>query len=479
MSKLIYIRIVNTILYTILVVFIGGGTLIIMHDMTWELSDDTMILMHLGVGEAMPINQPPVFNPHEGRFFPFAYQHFNILLPFMHIMHSGLEPYMAFCVNAVLWILFVLGFFYLSKILLREKTENDVLLNAIALALVLIVGQRTLYLFASLWTTMSIDFLCIIGILLCFWKYINTKYSKTWLLVFVAICTYYVFLLETNAVFPAVVGASALIGISKERNFLLGGSMCGIAMLFILLYACLIYPYIADVYDASHGSGVTFLGNIKSILLAQKLLFLVLAIFIWRLYRVFIIKDEYDNFSDALLTAGVISLMACFVMKLNDVLYYIHIILLAVPAFIKLLDFSTLRKRILSIIGIVLLLIYFIPKYSNLNLMWNERTNNKIMMIEFKEACLKHDNIVWFQDFNKQCQEDDWAYAHIENYLRYLGHSPLKGIDSIYHDNREALLIMPESHNLNQVHEMFNNESYIIGSIKCAPSIKYVTITHY
>jgi len=463
--------------YALLVCLMAIGVSTIMHDASYELSDDTIVQMHIGIGKAFPLNEAHVYSPSKGRFFPLGYQHFNSILL---LSPSGVSANMVYAFESVLWCLFILVVFLLSKVSLPQNVKGA-WRWLIPLCLTVIIGQRTLQFFTVLWTCSSWSFLLLAVAIMVWYYYCRDK--KYWLLVlFTLILLYYTYTQESNVVVPFMIGLCAVLHInqSEKRDMPLIYSMLGVVVLFVGLYMALIYPYIDSAYDPSHGESVGFVENSIRILLNQKLLLLTIAIFGWRLYKVFVKNEEFDTYSDTLLTASIAIMCANLVLKLNYPIYYTGAILLSVPAYMSVLDFSNKTRKILSIGAVVLVTIYFAPKYhKQIISIRTQRSAVYKEMNSFDSACQNAKTIVWYMDgADNRGVEDEWAKTHVNDHLKYLRHEPFVEYSKETVDGlSEYLLITPISHTTD---EILAHCGINVQDVECAaqaPSVRYYQIT--
>ncbi len=462
--------------WIILAAIMVCGIMVIMHDPSYELSDDTMIQTRIGIGEMHRVNEGPVFIPEEGRFFPLGYQHFNLLLLFSP---SGVCAKMVYAFESVLWCLYLLTFFFIAKLSLPKNVGGG-WQYIIPLCAVIVVSQRTLQLFTVLWTCSTFAILFMALAMLVWYYYCRDR--KLWQLgLLVFLVAYYTFCGETNVVVPFMIGFCALLNINQtgKRDMRVVYSMSAIVVLFVALYLILIYPYISVAYDPAHGDNVTFIGNMISTLLNQKLLFLTLGIFVWRLYKVFVKKDEFDMYSDTLLATAIAIVGSNLVLKLNYPNYYIGAVLLSIPAYMQVLDFESKTRKIISVGAVMLITMYFLPKYYRLvHAIWDNRTVIYKGMQGFDEACINSENIVWYtNDPDGSCIQDKWARRHVMNHLLYLRHQPMLECFDASLNMSEFLLVIPESHTVEDVLSHINvPQSAIVGEGD-APSIKYYYVS--
>lgn len=405
-----------TICVSILLLFImAGGCRIILDKPCWTLDDDTWIQSRIGMGHPMLMNEAPVYTEDEGRFFPMAYQHNNILLLFQSGSISARSVY---CLNAVGWCLFLFLIYLIVRKTLQDKV-SVMWANMVASVVIIVLAQRCIRMFSVLWTTLFVDILlaAIISISLYYWA----RDRKIWALFALILSVgYYAFSIEVNVATPLIIGVCALLPIQRKRvDVQLGLSMLGIVALYVVLYMTLIFPHIQTAYDSTHGTGVSLLANAITMLSGQKLLILIFCVFIWRLYKVFLCKDDFDIFSDTLLSVSVGGIIAAFIMKLNWPEYYLPTIVFAIPSLVSLLDFRTKRNIVVSSMVLLIMLLYFGVKIPKVVKDLSTKREYYSRAINFFDSnCKETPTIAWYQNPNSEnVITDKWTYGHLCQHL--------------------------------------------------------------
>ena len=399
----------------VLMGMIIGGGLLITHNASWSLDDATIIQSTVGSGEMMDVYDEPGFQPRAGRLFPLAYMHTNIALLFEHGYCEAL-PF--FRINAVLWVIFIVLIFAVSYMVSAYASDKEYIRILLAIVSVLIVGQRCLYEYANIWLTSSAGealVICITLFFICFCR------TRKWLygVVLLGLMIYYVFCGELNSIIPLMMGVLMLI-FSKEK-WLGWGSLCVVA-LYICTYSIAILPNISDVYDSSHGTSMSMIQNAINILQLQKLLMVAFGLLIWRMYKVFIMKDEYRLDTDTLLAAGCAYAVGCFIMRLNWGLYYDVVIIYTMPSMIRELNFFSKRATIISSIIIMLFGFYFVIKYPQLiKAIYHNKEANAVDMQKIDTHIKNASNIAWYVDEAEAANTDNfYLRCHVIRDIRHV-----------------------------------------------------------
>ncbi len=274
----------------VLLCIIVGGGVIFLHNPIWTLDDATIIQSTVGSGRMMHVWDEPGFQPKAGRFFPLAYMHTNLLLLFTN-GYVDATPF--YVLNAVLWVAFVLLCYYLCYNLLKNITKTETETKWIAVLVLLVIAQRTIDCFACLWTTICIDLFLTLLCCVLFIKYENAVGEKRILfgLFFIVSLIYFAYCIEVNIVVPIVVGIGLML-VHRKCEFVSLASL-SIALVFFLLYWFLIARHTVAYYDSSHGSSDSVWTNAMKMLMLQKMLILMVIVFLYRLYLVLVKRQSF------------------------------------------------------------------------------------------------------------------------------------------------------------------------------------------
>lgn len=444
-TKSINVRITDFCIATILLFVMIGGAIVIMHRPSWTMDDDTIIQCKTGMGKIMKLNERPVFVPEEGRFFPMAYQHNNIVLLFDN--SNRVPAKKVYALNATVWCLFILMLFFICVVSING-TSNKKLKYWISALILLVITQRTFQMFTVLWATSFWSYFIIVFIL--FVSYLYLRYKTISYLVLLSLGVLYLSLCgEMYVSVPFVIGAISFLSIGdSEKDSKIGFIMTIIVILFFSAYMYFILPHIKYAYDGSHGSNLSVFQNIIHIFYSQKLLFVVLLTFIYRLYSVFVLNRYFDRYSDTFLCVAIGLLISNFILKLNWPIYYVSVILFALPSMLQLINLNNNNYSLLSLVCILFISGFYLIKFPKLiNNILQERERNYVDFNRFDAYCMATDSIVWLQDSSSITkQKDNYAYSHLCMHL-----SQVKSINHYrpidYRDitTGDFLLIAPES----------------------------------
>lgn len=88
----------------------------IVHDAQWIIGDDAIVMSYSGWGHWFPMSQ--TIRPSEGRFYPTAYQMYNLYAPFFDGQMSAQAMYLF---HAIIFALTVGACFWLMQDILKKR----------------------------------------------------------------------------------------------------------------------------------------------------------------------------------------------------------------------------------------------------------------------------------------------------------------------------------------------------------------------
>ena len=447
--------IIHTVLVGLCLLFImAGGSYLIVHNASWSMDDACMIQSKVGSGIPTHLNDFPGFNPAEGRLFPLAYAHTNLILLFSGGGYCSAKPF--YVLNAVLWVLIVTQLFLLIYVLLKDKVNlNRNMAKWVSLLVLLTFCQRILEGFTCLWTTISIDEVLTVSFCLVFLLYVrNTKRRTLYGVLSLVLLLYLSFCLELNAVIPLMIG----IGLIWNRRKLdcVSVSSMVVFLLFVVLYVFLILPGITGFYDSSHGSSETVLSNAIKELLLHKLLIVMFLAFLYRLFSVFIKKQEYDEFSDTLLLSAVAYTLGGFVLRLHGV-YYMIPLLLSVPTMLYLLKWDNPRNKVLSYSFVLLIAGYHVVKYPKLcKAIYQRKASVCRKMSLFADRLKDENDIVWYaEELEDGNMENSWLRGHVVPNLRHIKRDNTFNVKTEVEIREGMVLLSPKTTSITLLEKQF------------------------
>lgn len=417
---------IKTAFWTIWTALVAICVYYIVHNAQWLVRDDAIVISHTGFGKAFLLSD--MVNPPLGRFYPFAYLPYNVLLLF----NDGyIGPHAHYVLHAVFFVVFVIAVtILLLRILSGQKALYKYLLAF--LAVVVFVGRVYIQYtecYSTSWCGYTIEVVFLLFTVLFYEK-------GKWIFGIMALLciNYFCYCGESGFVLPLSMGACALLFQRKTlsvREKVFNWLLVGSALLFLALYAILVLPHIESAYDGAHGESVGLLENAVRMLWTQKLLVLALVLLVARLVDILRNNKEYTLYDIFLLTAAACC-MGNFILRLNWALYYNGAAMLTIPS---ILYFSLYYLKGKWTMGLFVLLALFYGRKIPDTIQQNQhRRIETYERITFLSNCIDEGvAVVWYEpevdEYSYDLELRTWRYNAINTYLGWWRHEPEFSLD--------------------------------------------------
>lgn len=414
----------------------------IVHDAQWVIGDDAMILENIGMGKMFDLGY--TIWPESGRFFPFAYQMYNVL-PLVFDGYISAKVLYGFHA-----IHFVIGSILVMLLLLRvQEKEDGCWKYFIAVLGVLFLGARCFPGFMNCFSTTWHSYFTQSLLLLSFLLFYQRK-SILWGLLSFGIVVWSTYCSEVSFVLPLTWGFCGLVlrwKTAEKQEKVFYWLLIVNAVVFLLVYYFGVRIHMVKSYDGAHGSGVTMMGNAINILYAQKFLWIAILLLCVRVWDVLVRKSEITIY-DIFLLAAAGHCCGGFILKLNWVLYYNRAIYFALPAVVYYGNYY-LKGKWTALIMFVFAVFYCakIPQTTKAAV---ENRNNTIAFMNIVLPIA--DELVWYAPNVDNESENDmvarsWKKNALQVYLQYLKHDPTYTIRTLdtFDENESYYLTCPEN----------------------------------
>jgi len=391
-------KILKSIFYGCLTVFVGVLAFFILYNAQWLVGDDAIIIRHTGWGHLFEPSDTII--PSSGRFFPLSYFVYNILWIF------GLTSINAhFGLMTITFIFMSLTAYALAQYSLKEASPS--IWKYIALfSIIAICMQRSYNNYLDAFSTVWFGYFWILVWCICCY-FVHAKQSPLAAVAGFIVISYFCYCGETVFLLPLSYGVCGLLfgwaNTSKlEKAYL--WSLLGTAIVFLLVYYFVCYIHIEEAYDGSHGSEVTLFGNAFKMFIAQKVLWVGLIVFGWRMYRILFRKEQYE-FWDTMLLAAFGFCCGCAILKLNWVLYYSQASIFMIPTIAHYMNkYFGSKWCAIILFALALFLCRSLPKYIKENQNW--RNNTTEMMNSLEKQYMEGATFYWYEPTDDR----DWCF---------------------------------------------------------------------
>lgn len=453
--------IVKVLFWLCVLLLVAVGSYFIVHNAHWIIGDDFIIIRRTGIGK--PFKFSDTIGPENGRFFPFAYLAYDLLLlPF-----SGkISPKCHYALQAVFFAVFVISFALLFLKLNKNQSEPSKHFIALLSTSLCVIVVYPLFLVCY---TTSWCMYALLSLLLLF-SYSFYENQKWVYGILALLCyNYCCYCLEVFFVLPLSIGVIALVFQKnksvKEKTF--DWLLVASAILYLVLYLVLVFPHIETAYDGSHGESVGVLKNAIRMMKEQKILVLAFIVLLYRIFEILNKKASW-NYHDTMILAAGAYCCGCFLLKLNWTLYYNVPLLVCLPSFIYYLYYYLGEK---STILILVALLLFEGGDISKTIKQNQR-NRKQSYSEMQKLSTRIDevdDVYWYtpesDDVSFNMVIRDWKYECICTYLGWMREEKdfeLKKVskfecqeNTLWMNALENGLLFPEDHVLSDNGEPF------------------------
>lgn len=411
----------------------------IVYDAQWIIGDDAIVMGISGWGHWFPMSH--TIHPKMGRCFPTAYQMYNLYAPFFDRQMSAQAMYLF---HAIIFAITTGACFWLMQDILKNR-ETIWRYGIALLATVFFIGRvypAYMNCFSTSWFSTTLYVLMLLFAYLFYMRKQIGYGVVVWLIV-----VWITYSGENVFVMPLAWGACGLLLMWKkstkwERAFHIG--LVADAVIFLIVYFFFIFLKITKAYDGSHGTDVTFLGNAFKILVAQKFLWLVMAVFCVRVWEVLKNKVEITFYDLLILTAGAMC-VGGFMLKLNWVLYYNGAVLVALPAVVYFLNLYL--KPYWTTLAILVFAGWYAMKVPQaIQEFRNQRIDSHQFMTVLSAEIKQGKNVYLYMPGDEQDNFDGeirrWIYASLETFAAYYANNEGMKLERIHEfDGRAGVYV--------------------------------------
>lgn len=405
--------------WAIWALIVGTCACFIVFHAQWCIGDDAIIMNHTGSG--IPFSPSDTILPGLGRFYPFAYLAYDILLPFS----SGYLPATAHYWIHLAWFV-VLSLSTACLFLSLFESQAPIWKYSLSLFSTFVIVFRLypdyLNVFSSIWGSYT---LLGVFVYLC-WMF-HAKRNAVYAILALVVINYAQFCLECEFVIPLSMGAGGILFLREEYNkgrwFF--WALAGSGLLYLALYGTMVFPHIKHAYDGAHGSGVTLLSNAIRMFIGNKIV--ILALVTAAVRAVDWIRHRWDyTFFDNLLLAGLAFTFACYVLRLNWTMYYNLGAILVFPAVVHFSHQYLKSPLTLAILAALLCLYgHKLPRVIRSN--QTKRTTTAVQMESLVQSSREGKTLYWYcpeAPYGKDAEQRTWKENSLRSYIQWMLRDP-------------------------------------------------------
>lgn len=400
----IFTYIVYAIIVTILAFFI-------VFNANWIIGDQWQNIRTTGLGQIM--HSTDFCFPNNGRCWPFALLHYNIL-----VLLQCTSPTAHYILNLLLFIIFsVTIFITINKSIPKRETSSVWNSSIILLAssyllfrehfvfLDLIYGETILALLFAIFMICAIQFyrinnlFCGILALLCA---VYATYCKE----------------PTFAVFITF-GATMLIFNFKKltRNQkIISFLLIANAIVFLIVYLVL---YKRDSGYCPSQYGTTLFSILFTYMMQKKILLIAIPLTLWRLFKIIIYPEREHIFYDALLFGGMAYILVICILRLLSAYYILPALVLITPAIIYFI-YLYFKEKISVLFWLAFACFYGMKAHKRICVVQDDFQNDHCVVEILKEYRDNGYQVVYYQ-----ADSTNYNWYHTLIQYRYSGYSGL------------------------------------------------------
>ena len=321
------------------------------HNAHWFIGDEAIVIGTTGMGKAFSPLGFEGMATYYGRLYPFAYNLYNVLLPFF----PGYVPVWAvYVLQAIALILFSVYFVRTALYLLRDRASGWKHGTAAFFAAVCIF--RVYQEFVTCYTGVWIVYLFLPIFLFHACRFQETEKWADGAVALVSI-NYIIYCYETVFVVPLALGACSLLFSFRNltpRKKQFNGLLVGSGLLFLCIYAVFVLPKATGFYH--HYGSESFFKNAVRMFVAHKIYWLAVVALAIRVVGLVRRKTSY-SFYDSLLLSSLAYFVGAAVLKLDFTYYYNLGELVALTALLYFLN-QWLKPSWVCLFMVLLMLFY-------------------------------------------------------------------------------------------------------------------------
>lgn len=395
---------------------VGVCAYFIVHNAQWCIGDDAIIMNHTGSG--IPFLPGDTILPYSGRFYPFAYLIYDLLLLFSkgYITASA-----HFEIHMVMFLILSLSFALLflggiCKSLQPAWKCSIALFGTFAISFRLFPDY--LNVFSSIWGSYSL-----LGVFVLFAWLFHEHRKAIYAVIALLVVNYSQYCLECEFAIPLSMGLGGILFLRKQygRGIWFYWALAGSGLLFLLLYGTVVLPHIKSAYDGAHGTDVSIISNAFHMFLGNKIIMLAVLVFVVRMVQLTLRKDTV-SFFDNLLLSGLAFIFVCFILRLNWTMYYNLGAIIVFPAVVFFfLRYLKSPITLAMLLCLVCLYGHKLPRIINDNQI--KRTGTHKSVESLVKGYREGKTLYWYSpdaDYDRNIELRNWKENSLRSYIQWM-----------------------------------------------------------
>ncbi len=391
--------IINNIGYYILGIITVICSYWIIKNANWIIGDDIMFITGSGIGK----NNVMMYG--SGRFFPLAFQEFNIL----NLIPNGHTPIAHYIISLISFyaFIFILAEFY--KKIISEKLNNKILISLFVCAFVLIyfmhISFMSMYMEIIFPERMVMLWLSLF--MLSYYQGLKTQKTKWYILAaLISVLNMYYKEPIFGSYLVFVVFSFCFYGkhLSKGQKIYNYITLLG-CVSFLMSYYFIVYQNSTSFYNQGRYYG-NFLNFLQEIFRWNKPFYIIILLGFYRGWQIIFKQDRSQLYTDGLLFSGLAYLCAYIFLNLNAAYYFLPVYVFCMPS---LIVFSVSLFKYKKILGILAMIIFyatfsgcFIHVRGSIYFHQYKRQNDMAFLQQIADKYRQGYTIIWYKKFQQQ-----------------------------------------------------------------------------
>ena len=303
----------------------------IIFNANWILGDQWQNIRTTGLGGIM--HSSDFCFPNNGRFWPFALLHYNILLLF-----QCTSPTAHYVLNALLFIVFSVAIFIVIRKSILQKGTSFVWNNVTILLASCYLLFREHFVFLDLIYGETILAVLFALFMICAIRFYQTSNLICGIVALLS-AVYATYCKEpTFAVFMTFGTTMLIFNFKKLTRAQKTFSSLLILNAIVFLFIYLVF-YKQDSGYCPSQYGTTPFGILFTYMMQKKILLIAIPLVLWRLIKITIHRERDHIFYDALLFSGIAYILVICVLRLLNAYYILPALVLITPAIVYFVYF--------------------------------------------------------------------------------------------------------------------------------------------
>ena len=403
------------IIYAIVVITLA---FFIVFNSNWILGDQWQNIRTTGLGQIM--HSSDFCFPNNGRCWPFALLHYNILLLF-----QCTSPTAHYVINLILFIVFSITIFVVIRKSIPKKETSSVWDGFTILLASSYLLFREHFVFLDLIYGETILAVLFALFIICAMQFYRT--NSLFCGILALLCAVYATYCKepTFAVFITLGSTMLIFNYNKltRNQKIFSFLLIIIAIIFLLVY--LVF-YKRDSGYCPSQYGTTPFSILFTYMMQKKILLITIPLTLWRLFRIIAYRERDHIFYDALLFGGMAYILVICMLRLLNDYYILPALVLITPSVVYFLYFY-FKKKISLLFWLAFACFYGMKAYKHIRVVQDDFRNDHCVVEILKEYKNKGYQIVYYQ-----ADSTNYNWHHTLIQYRYIGYS---GLIAYYENN--------------------------------------------